>query len=144
MNGRQGRTPTLQKPPLCRVRPVAEWRTAMPTVLVVDDEPAIASLVRDILREEGYEVVTAPDGLRGLTSARAVKPDLVVSDYMMPGLDGKGLALAMQEDPELAAIPLILMSAVLMPAAVGHMVAFVRKPFDLDELVQVVQRCLGA
>ena len=116
----------------------------MTTVLVIEDEPAIANLVRDILCDEGYEVVTAPDGLRGLTSARAVKPDLVVSDYMMPGLDGKGLALAMQQDPELAAIPLILMSAAVVPTVVGQVVAFLHKPFDLDELVAVVQRCLGA
>ena len=59
-----------------------------PRVLVVDDEPPIVDLVRGYLEREGYEVLAAPDGARGLDLARTSSPDLLVLDVMLPGLDG--------------------------------------------------------
>ena len=59
-----------------------------PRVLVVDDEPPIVELVRGYLEREGYEVLTAPDGPRGLDLARTSSPDVLVLDVMLPGLDG--------------------------------------------------------
>ncbi|NTU77285.1 MAG: response regulator, partial [Alphaproteobacteria bacterium] len=62
----------------------------MPTskILVVDDEPSILNLVTSYLKAEGYEVFTASDGLAALKAAKAYKPDLVVLDIMLPGMDG--------------------------------------------------------
>ena len=114
----------------------------MKTVLVVDDEQSLARLVHDILCDEGYAVMTAHNGVEALACLHTVKPDLVLSDYMMPGLDGHELALAMQADPELAPIPFVLMSAARAPSSAEPCAAFLRKPFDLDELVALVQRCL--
>ena len=59
-----------------------------PRVLVVDDEPPIVDLVRGYLEREGYEVLSAPDGPRGLELARTASPDVLVLDVMLPGLDG--------------------------------------------------------
>ena len=69
-------------------------------ILVVDDEQSILDLVSAYLRREGYEVYTAPDGPSGLQAARAFKPDLVVLDVMLPGMDGiEVLARLRRESP---------------------------------------------
>jgi two-component system alkaline phosphatase synthesis response regulator PhoP len=57
-------------------------------ILVIDDEPNIVNLVSAYLKPEGYEVLTAEDGLSGLKAARVLKPDLIVLDVMLPGIDG--------------------------------------------------------
>ena len=59
-----------------------------PKILVIDDEPSILNLVASYLKAEGYEVFTASDGPSGLKSARAFKPELVILDVMLPGMDG--------------------------------------------------------
>lgn len=59
-----------------------------PKILVVDDEPSISNLVVSYLRKEGYEVYSAADGPAGLKAARSYKPDLIVLDIMLPGMDG--------------------------------------------------------
>jgi DNA-binding response OmpR family regulator len=57
-------------------------------ILVIDDEPDIVDICRDYLRASGFEVITAADGIQGLAQARKHKPDLVVLDLMLPGMDG--------------------------------------------------------
>ena len=57
-------------------------------ILVIDDEPSIVNLVTAYLKPEGYEVYTAADGEAGLKAARTFKPDLIVLDVMLPGMDG--------------------------------------------------------
>ncbi|MDP9469617.1 MAG: response regulator [Chloroflexota bacterium] len=71
----------------------------MKMVLVVDDEPVIRDLVADVLRDEGYAVVTAADGREGLDLLARERPDLVLMDVMMPGLDGREAYLAMRSRP---------------------------------------------
>ncbi len=83
----------------------------LPTILVVDDEPAIAEMLQDILEYEGYQVVTAGNGHEGLACVAAVRPQLVLSDVMMPGLDGRAFCRALQADPRYRGIPVVLMSA---------------------------------
>ena len=60
----------------------------MAKILVVDDEPSIVNLVAAYLKPEGYEIHTASDGPSGLKAARAFKPDLIILDIMLPGMDG--------------------------------------------------------
>lgn len=80
------------------------------TVLVVDDNADMRAYIRRHL-EPCYRVVEAADGLEGLARARGLVPDLVVSDVMMPGLDGNALFRGLREDPELALVPVVLLTA---------------------------------
>ena len=115
----------------------------MPTILVVDDEEPIAELLRAVLEDEGYRVVTAADGQAALEQLAEARPVLVLSDVMMPHLDGRALARALQADPAYRAIPLVLLSALgaASVAGVPH-AAFVAKPFELDGLLVTVARLL--
>ena len=109
---------------------------------MVDDDPVIVRLLRVNFEMEGYQVSTAADGIEGLAAVRSNRPDIVVSDVMMPRLDGMGFAAAMKADPALAAIPIILLSAKAQNADIdaGLEVAddYVTKPFDPLELLDRV------
>jgi CheY-like chemotaxis protein len=119
----------------------------MPTVLIVEDEFAIADLLEMALNDEGYEVQHAADGRQGLERlAEGPRPDLVITDYMMPILDGAGLLKAMRDTEAHRDIPYIVMSAVpeanVRERITGY-AAFVRKPFQLAAVVKLVARVLG-
>src|SRR2546428_13102525 len=80
----------------------------MRTVLVVDDEPKIVQIARDYLQRAGFSVVSASDGTGALATARAAKPDLIVLDLKLPGMDGLDVA------PELrkaSTVPIIMLTA---------------------------------
>ena len=72
----------------------------MAKILVIDDEPSIVNLVTAYLKPEGYEVFTATDGPSGLKSARSFKPDLIILDIMLPGIDGIELLSAQRHPSE--------------------------------------------
>src|SRR5215213_1760853 len=118
----------------------------MATVLIVEDEFAIADLLEMVLTDEGYHVLTAANGRQGLERlAEDPRPDLVIADYMMPVLDGAGLLRAMRENEAQRDIPCIVMSS--MPEAnvrerIDGYEAFVRKPFDLAAMVRLVAAIL--
>jgi PAS domain S-box-containing protein len=80
-------------------------------ILVVDDNADLRDYMRRILTAEGYQVETAVDGQSGLETARRIEPTLVLSDVMMPGLDGFGLLAQLRADARLAEIPVLLLSA---------------------------------
>ncbi len=109
------------------------------TILVVDDEQAIVFMIAELLEDEGYAVRPFFDSRMALDSVDREVPDLVVSDVMMPGIDGIAIAVALRR----RGIPVILMSAV-----VGHRtvpgVPFIPKPFDLDCFLDVVTHALAA
>ncbi len=115
-------------------------------VLVVDDDPVIVRLLRVNFEMEGYDVATAADGEEGLSAVRTNRPDIVVSDVMMPKLDGLGFAVALKSDPALARIPIILLSAKAQNADIdaGLDIAddYVTKPFDPLELLDRVAALL--
>ena len=114
-------------------------------LLIVEDEAPIREVVRAILEEEGYRVVAVGDGRAALSALAADRYHLVISDMMMPHLDGIGLAQAMQAAPEFRAIPFILMSAA-RPARTQQVpyAAFIAKPFDLNDLLNTVERALAS
>jgi DNA-binding response OmpR family regulator len=91
--------------------PVDSPARAMGRVLLVDDNADLRGYVGRLLAERGYQVALATDGEAGLHAARAVAPDLILSDVMMPRLDGFGLLRAVRADAELRSIPVILLSA---------------------------------
>lgn len=109
-------------------------------VLVVEDEPTVRHVITEILLDEGYDVLTAPDGLVALERVQEHPPDVILLDYQLPHLDGPGFARAYRRLPEPHA-PIILMTAALRAperqAEVGAQ-ACLGKPFDLDVLVSLV------
>lgn len=116
----------------------------MPTILVVEDEASIAELLRFMLEWEGYRVVTAADGREGLRLLGEAHPALVLSDVMMPHIDGRQLARAIQTDIEYRNIPVILMSAASQAIVRGvpH-AAFIAKPFEFQEVLDTIARLLA-
>jgi len=108
-------------------------------ILVVDDEKSICELMAEILAEN-YNVIKAFDGIEALSLARAQKPDLIVSDIMMPQMSGTDLLQALRADPQLSSIPVILVSAVVPQQTAEKANAFIRKPFDVEKLEQVVRQ----
>ena len=109
----------------------------MHKILLVDDEPDILYVVALLLESEGYAVVTAIDGADGFAKAKVHFPTIVVSDWMMPKLDGNGLFEAIRSFPMLASIPMILVSAVV-PQIKIEMHGFLQKPFLIAELVCLI------
>ncbi len=113
-------------------------------VLVVDDDLGIRGLVREVLEDAGFAVVTAADGRAALDRAAERWPDLVVLDLGLPRLDGEGVARGLR-DTHTAVPPILIVSAANDIAVVAARVsafAYLRKPFDLDELVATVHRGL--
>ena len=116
----------------------------MTPILVIDDEISIVEMLCAFLEEEGWQVTTAYNGQEGLERLASVRPAVVVSDVMMPVLDGWELCRRMQADPRYQSIPLVLMSAVrTTPGLAGcNYAALLRKPFELDEVLQTITRLL--
>ncbi len=116
----------------------------MKTLLVVDDEVGITDALTELLSEEGFLVLVARNGKDGLKRIAEKRPDLVLLDYMMPVMDGRELLLALQADPACQNLPTIMMSA--MPRSSippdSKPSAFLRKPFELDELLGEIARLL--
>ncbi len=117
----------------------------MATILVADDESPILALLRDLLEDEGHTVLAAHNGREALALARTAHPDLVLSDVMMPLIDGMQLARMLRADAVTRELVVILMSAAHPPdlEAVGA-AAFLAKPFDLDAVNRLVARHLAA
>jgi DNA-binding response OmpR family regulator len=116
-------------------------------VLVIDDEAPIRLLCRVNLEAEGMEVLEAADGPSGLAKARAERPDLVLLDVMMPGLDGWGVAEKLLEDDETASIPIIFLTAraEFRDRARGLDIGgvdYITKPFNPVELAPLVRDLL--
>jgi two-component system alkaline phosphatase synthesis response regulator PhoP len=81
-------------------------------ILVVDDEPDVVDMLRMMLENASYEVVSAYDGKEGIEKAKEEKPDAIVLDLMMPGMDGFEACKEMKNDPELKAIPVLVLTAI--------------------------------
>jgi two-component system cell cycle response regulator len=81
-----------------------------PRVLVVDDSRAVVHIIEALLEKEGYEVATAFDGVEGLQKARDEKPDLIILDIVMPKMDGYEVCRILQDDPDTAAIPVLILT----------------------------------
>lgn len=117
---------------------------ANPKILIIDDEPSIVNLVTAYLRPEGYEVYTASDGPSGLQSARAYKPDLVVLDIMLPGMDGLELLTRLRRESNVYVI-LLTAKTEEIDKIVGLSVGaddYLTKPFSPRELVARIKAAL--
>jgi two-component system alkaline phosphatase synthesis response regulator PhoP len=113
-------------------------------ILVIDDEPSIVSLISAYLKPEGYEVYTATDGPSGLKAARAFKPDLIVLDLMLPGMDGLELLSRLRRESDVYVIMLTARTEET-DKIVGLSVGaddYVTKPFSPRELTARVKAAL--
>ncbi len=119
-----------------------------PRVLLVDDDPAMLRLLEVNFRMEGFTVETASRGEEALAKVTSSPPDAVVLDVMMPGLDGYQVAGRIREDPSLASLPIVFLTARVQEEdreqglSLGQ-VDYLTKPFDPAELVLTVRRRLS-
>ena len=119
----------------------------MATVLVVDDEPLIAMALEAALEDAGHEVATAANGRQGLERlAGAPRPDLVLLDMMMPVMGGAAMRAAMTADPDLRAIPVVVLSSLpeeAVRARVDGVAAILRKPCTAEQVLGAIEGVLG-
>jgi CheY-like chemotaxis protein len=116
--------------------------TRLGTVLVIDDEPTVHELMRRFLAREGFRVETALNGDAGLQLAREVRPDVITLDVMMPGKDGWTVLAALKSDPEIASIPVIMMT-ITSDTNLGYSLGasdFLTKPIERENLLTVLRR----
>ena len=119
-----------------------------PTVLVVDDTPEIRGLVGEILLDAGYRVLYAVNGAQGLEVAHQYPPDLIISDVMMPQVDGYEFCRRIKQDPKTAHIPFVLLTAkAAMAMKIDGLESgaddYLTKPFDEDEFRRRAGRWSG-
>jgi len=113
------------------------------TILIIDDEFVMIEVLEMLFTDEGYRVITAADGEEALELMEVERPDLVITDYMMPKLPGPQLVARMAADARFSAIPIIMMSGGYPHERPAHVRAFFRKPAPVDELLRAVAELLG-
>ena len=115
----------------------------MATILIVDDEAPVRGFLSAVLVDDGYEVRVAIHGAQALQLMERERPDLVISDVMMPVLDGRELCQRLKADEATLSIPIILMTSAGQQTinGAGHD-AFLAKPFDLVDLEALLRRWL--
>lgn len=117
-------------------------------VLIIEDEAPLRERLARILGFEGFRVTTAADGREGIEAARSDRPQLVICDLLMPGINGFGVCRALRDDPRTSDVPVVVLSA-LSAASDRERVAslgavhYLTKPFRTSELLEVVRACLG-
>ena len=118
--------------------------TEQATILIVDDDPAILENAVDLLRVSGYHVLSAKNGLEALQVLQSRMPDLIVSDIMMPEMDGYALYQAVRDNPAWTLIPFLFLSAKGEQKDIrrGYELGadlYLTKPFEPDDLLTAVQ-----
>ncbi len=119
----------------------------MKTILLADDEAHLRTLVRTTLDDPAYRILEAADGISALELARKEHPDLLVLDWMMPGMSGIDVATALRQDPATAHIPIIMLTAKGQEKdkeqeRILRLSAYLVKPFSPLELLEKVQEVL--
>ncbi|MGZ3416365.1 MAG: response regulator [Polyangiales bacterium] len=113
----------------------------MTKLLLIEDDRDVLEAMVGILEALGYQVDTATDGARALTVLRtANKPHVILLDLMMPNMDGYRFRATMREDPELARIPVIVITADRRVDEASLGVVCLKKPFDPEDLVAAIKR----
>ena len=113
-------------------------------ILVVDDSPDMRDVLQQVLVPAGYEVIGVPSGARALAHMSKELPDLVITDLLMPGMSGFTLRATMLRRPELARIPVIILSGYWQrPSETLEAAAVLPKPVNIDLLLDTVARLTG-
>lgn len=115
-------------------------------ILVVEDESSILTALTLLLEMEGYQVAEATNGRQGLELLASFVPDLIVTDYMMPYMNGIEMVQRLRQDPDYADVPVVLISAA--PPVGGEYAELVdvclTKPVAIDQLLAAIERLLAA
>jgi CheY-like chemotaxis protein len=118
----------------------------MSKILVVEDTDAIAELIFMVLKARGYELARDPSGSQAFTMAKSFRPDLILLDVTLPGLDGYQIQSQLMEDEETRKIPIIVMTSKLEMEEVfqtaSNVVGFLSKPFNIQALVERVRSAI--
>ena len=113
----------------------------MKKILVIDDEADIREIVRLYLAEEGFKVIEAGNGQDGILTAQREKPDLIILDIMMPGINGFEVAKHLKDDPNTHNIPIIILSVLAQDSQYRHgILDYISKPFRQEELVGIIKK----
>jgi len=118
---------------------------AMKTILVVDDEDAQRKVIVAALRQRGYQTAEASDGMEGLEQARLKRPDLIISDVFMDGMNGFIMVETLKEDAMTASIPVIMMTSAAQSAGAWETSLaddYIDKGFRMAELIERVEKIL--
>jgi len=118
------------------------------SILVVDDDPEIVTMLNTRLTKRGYKISTAGDGNRAIEMAKREKPDVVLLDVMMPGKSGWEVARMLKQDPETQHVKIVMVSAIgektnEITAPIYGADAHVDKPFEFEKLEKVIAGLLG-
>ncbi|HEX6511251.1 MAG TPA: response regulator [Chloroflexota bacterium] len=111
------------------------------TILVVEDDSAIRAMLIETLRSDGYSVDGVSDTPAALEAIRSARPDLVITDYHLPGIDGLELLRSLQAEG-FGDVPTLVISADARPPDLPT-TSFLGKPFELDAILRAVRRALG-
>jgi len=118
-------------------------------VLVAEDDPTTQMLCHEMIRELGHQCYVSPDGAHALTAlgTQANSFDVLITDYMMPEMDGSELIRRVRETKHLQGMPIIMMSAVISTKEISHLLKsgatyFLPKPFSLEQLQEYLNYCL--
>ncbi len=124
----------------------------MKKILIVDDEPQFAEMVKIRLEANGYDVLLANDGQKGVALVKKENPDLILMDIMMPNMNGGDAVRLLKADSNLSSIPIIFMTAVVtkddekMIQGINIEEVFyptIAKPFNADELFKKIKKAIG-
>ena len=117
-------------------------------ILVIEDDPIALRLIQYTLQHEGYQVLTALNGLEGMRKAENEEPDLIILDIMLPGIDGFEVCHRLRAEPQTAQMPILMLSAKAqeIDKATGVKVGaddYLAKPADPSEIVSRVENLLA-
>lgn len=117
----------------------------MTSVMVVDDEDVLLEMVASLIEDLGYRPVIATNGREALAALEAETdpPLLIISDVMMPQMNGIALAQAVKKHPRFQRVPIVLMSAATRPNTEGIADHFIHKPFDLEHIERLIEQYDG-
>ncbi len=120
---------------------------AQKTVLIIDDEPDLVEISTAHLEEAGYRVISASNGIEGLELAKKAKPDLILLDIVMPGMDGLEMLETLRGTPGLAATKVLMLTAKgrsenIFEADRLRAVDYLIKPYSYEELVIAVKKAI--
>ena len=118
-----------------------------PHILVVDDEPSIAKIVKKQLEVAGYQVTVAVDGAAGLAAAKELRPNLIILDNMLPKMTGPEICTALKQEESFKQTPILILSAKAQRADEEQALscgadAYVVKPFQLEDLLGRIRTLL--
>ena len=126
---------------------IFEKKTNTGKILVVDDEPGMVMVVSKFLKHNGYEVITAQDGLECISKSESELPDLILLDNVMPNMDGQTALVKLRASNKTKDIPVIMVTALsdeknIASAQKGGAVEYVVKPFDYTVLLEKIAKVL--